>query len=123
LTKDLHLRTGNGPGLAYGCLMPIYVYEIIHEDGSAGERFEIQQSMKDPALERHPETGERVRRVFLPPNLASRYTPGQTKSKLENKRLEKAGFTKYEKDKVSGKYHRVAGNAGPAEIRRPADLQ
>ena len=99
--------------------MPIYVYEVIRGDGSPGERFEIQQSMKDSALEHHPETGLPVRRVFLPPNLATRYTPGQTRDKLENKRLEKAGFTKYEKDKVSGKYHRVAGRAGPAELKRP----
>lgn len=100
--------------------MPVYVYETIREDGTPGERFELTQSMKDPALERHPETGERVRRVLLPPNLATRYTPGQTSSKLENKRLEKAGFTKYERDKLTGKYHRVAGSAGPAEIRKPS---
>jgi len=102
--------------------MPIYVYEVVKPDSTGGERFEIQQSMKDDPLTRHPETGEPVRRVFLPPNLATRYTPGQTKAKLENKRLEKAGFTKYERDKVSGKYHRVAGNQGPAEIKRPTDI-
>ena len=102
--------------------MPIYVYETVKEDGSAGERFEIHQSMKDEALTTHPETGEKVRRVFLPPNLATRYTPGQTQKKLDNKTLEKAGFTKYEKDKVSGKYHRVAGKEGPATINRPSDI-
>ena len=102
--------------------MPIYVYEIIKPDGTGGDRFELQQSMKDEALASHPETGEPVRRVFLPPNLATRYTPGQTKSKLENKRLEKAGFTKYERDKVTGKYNRVAGSNGPAQINRPDAL-
>lgn len=104
-------------------LMPIYVYEVVNPDGSGGQRFEIQQSMKDDALQAHPESGQPVRRVFLPPNLATRYTPGQTKGRLENKRLEKAGFTKYERDKVSGKYHRVAGDKGPAELKRPSDIQ
>lgn len=99
--------------------MPIYVYEVIQEDGSKGQIFEIEQSMKDPALKTHPQTGERVRRVYQPPNLATRYTPGATKSKLETKNVEKAGFTKYEKDKLTGKYHKTAG----ADKRAPDVLQ
>ncbi|MGC9451463.1 MAG: FmdB family zinc ribbon protein [Oceanipulchritudo sp.] len=99
--------------------MPIYVYETIQPDGTGGDRFEVRQSMKDPAMERHPETGEPVRRVFQPPHLSTRHTPGQTKSKLDNKRLEKAGFTKYERDKLTGKYNRVAGKNGPDQITRP----
>jgi hypothetical protein len=99
--------------------MPIYVYETIGADGTGGDRFEVQQSMQEPALTHHPETGKPVRRVFQPPHLSTRYTPGQTKSKLENKRLEKAGFTKYERDKVTGKYNRVAGRNGPEQINRP----
>ena len=99
--------------------MPIYVYEVVKPDGQTGDRFEIQQSMSDPALEKHPETGEPVRRVFLPPNLASKYSPTQTKKRLDNKNLEKAGFTKYEKDKLTGRYHRTAGKAGPETIQRP----
>lgn len=99
--------------------MPIYVYECIKPDGSSGERFEIQQSMKDDALTEHPDSGEPVRRVFLPPNLTTRYSPGATKDKLDNKNLESTGFTKYEKDKLTGKYHRVAGKQGPEVINRP----
>ncbi len=102
--------------------MPIYVYEIVNSDGSGGNRFEIQQSMKDEALTEHPDTGDTVRRVMLPPNLATRYTPGQTKNRLDNKNVEKAGFTKYEKDKTTGKYHRVAGKAGPEVITKPNSL-
>ena len=100
--------------------MPVYVYEIVNPEGGNGERFEIIQSMKEPALTRHPETGQPVRRIMLPPNIGLRYTTGQTQSKLENKNLEKAGFTKYEKDKVTGKYNRVAGQAGPETINRPS---
>ncbi len=99
--------------------MPIYVYEVVNPDGSAGERFEIQQSMRDEALQVHPESGKKVRRVLLPPNLSTRYTPGETKTRLDNRNVEKAGFTKYEKDKLTGKYHRVAGKAGPEVITKP----
>ena len=102
--------------------MPIYVYEPILPDGSGGERFEVQQSMQDDPRTHHPESGLPVRRVCLPPNLATRDTPGQTKNKLENKQLEKAGFTKYERDKVTGKYNRVAGKQGPEQISRPDAL-
>jgi len=99
--------------------MPVYVYEVISEDGSSGERFEIVQSMKDSPLTSHPESGLPVRRVMLPPNIASRYTPGQTQNRLENKNVEKAGFTKYERDKSTGTYHKTAGrgNAAPDTLR------
>ena len=45
--------------------MATFVYESI--PGAAGEtprRFEVVQSMKDAPLERHPDTGEPVRRVI-----------------------------------------------------------
>lgn len=98
--------------------MPIYVYEVIKANGSPGERFEIIQSMREQPLSHHPETAEPVRRVMLPPNIATRHTPGQEKRRLDNSNLERTGFTKYEKDKVSGKYHRVAGKNGPEVINR-----
>ena len=94
--------------------MPIYVYEIL----STGEQFECHQSMQDPALAVHPETGDPVRRVILPPNLGMKYTPGKEKRLLSNESVEKSGFTKYEKDKVTGKYNRVAGKNGPAQLER-----
>lgn len=99
--------------------MPVYVYAKLKPDGTHGERFEWVQSMKEPALTQHPETGEPVRRILLPPNLATKYTPRQTAQRLENKSVEKAGFTKYEKDKLTGRYHRVAGSGGPETIQKP----
>jgi hypothetical protein len=45
--------------------MATYVYEIIpRQPGEAPWRFEMVQSMKDAPLERHPDTGEPVRRVI-----------------------------------------------------------
>ena len=100
--------------------MPVYVYQVILPDGSPGERFEWTQSMRDPALTRHPETGQPVRRVPVAPNLATKHTPGKTRQRLDNSSLAKAGFTKYEKDQLTGRYHRTAGTAGPETINRPA---
>lgn len=47
--------------------MPTYVYETIREDGAPGERFEVTQKMSDPVIEKHPTTGEPVRRVLTAP--------------------------------------------------------
>lgn len=45
--------------------MPTYVYETIPDSASvAPQRFELRQSMSEPALTRHPETGAPVRRVI-----------------------------------------------------------
>jgi len=45
--------------------MPVYVYETIPEsDAVSAERFEIRQSMSEPSLTVHPETGSPVRRVL-----------------------------------------------------------
>ncbi len=49
--------------------MPTYVYETVKSDGSAGTRFEFSQSIKDPPLARHPETGEEIRRVVTLPTV------------------------------------------------------
>lgn len=98
--------------------MPTYLYQVIRKDGSEGELFEIEQSMSEPTLVRHPVTGEPVRKIFVAPNLVTRYGAGATKSRLENKNLERAGFTKYVRDKATGDYHRVAGREGPSTIDR-----
>lgn len=45
--------------------MTTYVYETIPADpGLTPQRFEVQQSMHDAPLTRHPQTGEPVRRVI-----------------------------------------------------------
>jgi|GEM_PF-5291351 len=44
--------------------MPTYVYETCPAiPTQAPQRFEVTQRMSDKALSRHPDTGERVRRV------------------------------------------------------------
>jgi len=45
--------------------MPTYVYETIpSKKGEQVQQFELQQSMKDDPLTKHPETGVPVRRVI-----------------------------------------------------------
>lgn len=43
--------------------MATYIYETT-DPKKPVRRFELQQSMKDDALSRHPETGEAIRRVI-----------------------------------------------------------
>jgi len=101
--------------------MPVYVYCEVMEDGSDGEAFEVVQSMKDAALETHPESGRKVRRVYFPPNIPTRYTAQAQKGSLSNERLSNLGFTKYEKDKLTGSYNKVAGKdpRAPAQFTPP----
>lgn len=45
--------------------MATYLYETIPtEPGRKPRQYEIQQSMKDEPLTRHPETGEPIRRII-----------------------------------------------------------
>jgi predicted nucleic acid-binding Zn ribbon protein len=76
--------------------MPTYVYEIVTEDGSPGETFELVQSMSETALTRHPETGQPVRRVPVVPNIGGGWSDASTKSKLDERNLDRMGFTKYQ---------------------------
>lgn len=95
--------------------MPTYVYEILDKQGAGtGRTFEVVQSMKDAALTRHPETGERVRRVPQAPGITTR-GHGDNKGTLTNSNLERLGFTKYQR-KGKGYMERVAGKEGPRSI-------
>jgi hypothetical protein len=91
--------------------MPRYVYEVITEDGQTGERFELVQQMCDAPLTVHPETGQEVRRVFLPTWIAGKMAPMNTDRALaDDKKLERMGFTKYVK--TDNGYEKTVGS-GP----------
>jgi len=96
--------------------MPLYVYEIVMPDGSAGGEFEVLQSMSEPELTVHPETGEMVRRVFGTPNAPRAWTDSQGKSKISDSNLAAKGFTKYVKS-GDGTYEKTAGS-GPKKIKK-----
>ena len=69
--------------------MPIYIYQVLTDDGSEGEIFEIEQSMTTGSLTKHPVTGQSIKRIYLPPNISKKHTPGQTQKKLDNRNIEK----------------------------------
>lgn len=96
--------------------MPIYIYQIIREDGQPGERFEIRQGIREKALTEHPETGKPVKRVIVAPFVAGSHSQIAIERKLKDpKQLENMGFTRYEKQGSS--YVKTAGK-GPDQINR-----
>jgi hypothetical protein len=94
--------------------MPTYVYQVITEDGSEGEVFEVVQKMSDKPLTRHPETGQPVRRIPAAPTIPGNWSDHATKQKLSDKNLDRIGFTKYERA-GGGHYEKKAGQ-GPDVI-------
>ncbi len=90
--------------------MPIYQYQEIFPDGSAGEQFEIHQGMSDPPLEKHPVDGRPIEKVFARPNLTTQYSDTTNKKLISDENVAQKGFTRYEKDKLTGKYHKTAGS-------------
>ena len=95
--------------------MPIYTYQIIHDDGSEGDTFEYTHGMNDPALTEHPETGEKVVRVFQAPHVAGSGNERLQKQQMSDKNLERLGFTKYQRS-GKGHYERRTGQGGPPQI-------
>ena len=77
--------------------MPTYIYQVITEDDSEGEVFEVVQKMSDKPLTKHPETGQPVRRIPAAPTIPGNWTDHATKKKLSDKNLDRLGFTKYDR--------------------------
>ena len=94
--------------------MPTYIYQVVTDDGTEGEIFEVVQPMSEPPLKKHPETGAPVVRIPALPNIAGKWSDMKTKSSLSNKNLDRLRFTKYERA-GDGKYERKAGG-GPDVI-------
>jgi predicted nucleic acid-binding Zn ribbon protein len=69
---------GKDGSVCYGTelfLMATYVYETIpQKPGEKPRQFEVQQSMKDPALTHCPTTGKPVRRVLVGGSIITRGT-------------------------------------------------
>lgn len=95
--------------------MPLYVYEELLPDGSGGATFELIQSIHEPALTQHPETGVPVRRRVTAPFMPKKFGKHNPKEQLSDKNLESLGFTKYVKGKRG--YEKTAGD-GPELIKR-----
>ena len=96
--------------------MPLYEYVILNDDGSDGSTFEVLQRIADAPLKKHPETGQRVRRIMSPPSVKKQYSGGPIKEDTSNKNLERLGFTKYQQSKAVT-YEKVLGD-GPDIVKR-----
>ncbi len=102
--------------------MPIYVYEVVNEQGEGGETFEWLQKFSDAPLTEHPETGQPVRRVIQPPFIGGTWSDhAMHKSSRDDKKLDRLGFTKYVKS-GDGVYEKRAGK-GPQVISRDQPIQ
>jgi predicted nucleic acid-binding Zn ribbon protein len=76
--------------------MPTYTYQVITDDGSEGEIFEVHQSMRDDALTHHPTTGAPVHRIIVsPPALGGAWKEGG--NVLSQQNLENHGFSRFER--------------------------
>jgi hypothetical protein len=97
--------------------MPLYLYEVVTDDDSQGEQFEVMQSMSDAPLTKHPATGQAVRRVLCAPAVGGKWSDGaMQRSVADDKKLDRLGFTKYVKA-GDGVYEKRAGK-GPDIINR-----
>lgn len=97
--------------------MPTYTYQVVTDDGSEGEIFEIEQRMAEAALTAHPETGVPVRRILLsPPAIAGGWSEAGASNRLSDANLERHGFSKFVRSS-DNTWDKTAG-AGPKQIER-----
>ena len=94
--------------------MPIYVYEVLREDGTEGETLELLQRMSDPPLTVHPETGQRIRRIPARTSIGGLWSDGAMQQSISDDKLKKHGFTKYVKT-GDGTYEKTLGS-GPSNL-------
>ena len=78
--------------------MPLYEYELINDDGTPGDRFELMQKFEDEPLTKHPESGQPCRRVISAPYVAGSHSQMAIEKGLKNDdKMANMGFTKYVK--------------------------
>ncbi|MDR2512746.1 MAG: hypothetical protein LBD01_02980 [Puniceicoccales bacterium] len=91
--------------------MPVFVYQVLNDDGSEAEIVEIEQRAGAPQLGKHPLSGKTLRRIFQAVNIAGQHNERQMRQQLADEaNLARHGFARYEKDLHTGHYHKTAGN-------------
>ena len=102
--------------------MPIFSYIVLNPDGSDGAELEIEQGLHDAPLSRHPLTGAPLRRKITAAGLVTKYGEGEIRRKVnDSSELARLGFTRYERDKATGRYFKTAGSdpAAPESFAKP----
>jgi len=95
--------------------MPTYVYQVVTDDGSDGEIFEVEQRMSDEPLKVHPETGRPVRRLPTAPTIPGKWSDQKTNQMLSDSNLDRLGFAKYQ-NAGDGHFEKRAGH-GPDVLK------
>ncbi len=98
--------------------MPTYVYGVVDSDTDEqtfSDVFEIEQSVSEPPLKTHPETGAPVVRLLCAPFIAGTWSPMKARRLLSNENLTRRGLTRYEK---TSEGYRKTGGSGPDMIPR-----
>ena len=90
---------------------PMYVYDVLDDEGAVCGLFEIIQKITAEPLTKHPETGQTLRMKMSAPFVGRKANNPLPKADISNRNLGKLGFTKYQKSPKGG-YDRVAGD-GP----------
>ena len=95
--------------------MPIFRYRVLN--GKNPEHFiEVEQSLKEPALDLHPITKEKIERVVKSSSLILKHADRIERQKLNPKNLEKNGFSLYERAGEGNNFQRTVGHTGPKSI-------
>ena len=96
--------------------MPVYQYKVV-DSKIEDEIIEIEQEIGAKELQIHPITGETIKKIITATSLTLGHSSTKEKATLEKGKLEKNGFTVFQKDNSNPlKYNRTAGNQGPEEI-------
>jgi len=98
--------------------MPTYLYRVLKPNVPVKECpvIELQHSYQDK-IDKDPDTGFPLERVYTVPNLSKGYSVGHTKRLLSNENIAKHGFTKYVRDPIANCYVKTAGNNGPETFK------
>lgn len=96
--------------------MPIYEYELIHDDClMCPGRFEALQALDEPPLKHCPSCGLPARRVISKANI-------KTRMPLDVEKAGKKGFTTWKRSKF-GEWEKMSGPGVDAIIADPADVE
>ena len=89
--------------------MPTFKYLILN-NSKRPEYIEVEQSITDSHLKKHPVTGEPIKRVPQPQSLTLNHSEKRDQKTLSPDHLKKHGFSILQKEKGSQKYIQTVGN-------------
>lgn len=88
--------------------MPVFKYLVLNQSDPP-EYIEVEQSVNDSPLFKHPLTGEPIKRVVDSPSLTLNHSSSREKKILSADNLQKHGFSILQKDASSQQYTPIVG--------------